>query len=148
MKPSIDKMLNRSYEEAVKEIEQKIEDALFKKHSYLKRAIDKKHILKYIVKHSDEKNQLIIRDSQCEIFPEEYKLPDDISIGIMAGQLQSDLSGFIGWIPIYQTKNKRRKVISYFFRNETIENFRITYHKEPDYLPLKQIFLEILNQKT
>ena len=147
MKPSIEKMLNKPYEEAVKEIEQKIEDAVYKEHSYLKRATDKKYILQYIVKHSDEKNQLIIRDLQNQIFPKGYKLPDDKSVIIMASQLQSDLSGFIGWEQINQNIGKRRKVTLYFFRNETAEAFRTTYQKEPDYLPLKQIFLELLEKE-
>ncbi|MEA2004055.1 MAG: hypothetical protein U9O53_03780, partial [archaeon] len=87
MKPSIEKMLNKPYNEAVEEIEQKIANAVNNNKSI--KTILNKGILEYIINNSDEKNPVTILNIRKAI---DSKYNRNISNAV-TNTLQAKLSG-------------------------------------------------------
>ncbi|MEA3229501.1 MAG: hypothetical protein U9P44_01175 [archaeon] len=140
MKPSIETMLRKPYDEALKHIDKKIATAINTNGST--KRTQKKSILEYIIKNSDENHPATLVSIRNAIYS---KHGENIN-NTVTNNLQTKLSGFIGWIQL--TKNKGRTNSAYFFRTEVAAAFECTYGKEPGYLPLKEIFLKTLDYYT
>ncbi len=141
MKPSIELMLQRPYSEAVEEIEKKIEDTthLITKDGKTQEIL--KNIIEYIIKESNDKHYITNMEIQNRIYNKySMKLSNPTS-----GNIQRKLSGFIGW---NRCDIEQKSRTAYYFRTDVVEEFEKAYGKEPNYRPLKKIFLETLNQKT
>ena len=141
MMPSIKLMLQKPYNEAVEDIEQKIEGAIHLTNSKNSKTQEiLKNIIEYIIAESDEKHYITNMEIKDRIY-------DRYSMTLSnptAGTIQRKLSGFIG----YERPIEQKPRAAYYFRINVAEEFEKAYSKEPNYRSLKKIFLETLNQKT
>ncbi|MCK4808317.1 MAG: hypothetical protein KAS90_01720, partial [Candidatus Aenigmarchaeota archaeon] len=100
-----------------------------------------KNIIEYIIKESNDKHYITNMEIQNRIYNKySMKLSNPTS-----GNIQRKLSGFIGW---NRCDIEQKSRTAYYFRTDVVEEFEKAYGKEPNYRPLKKIFLETLNQKT
>ena len=141
MMPSIKLMLQKPYNEAVEEIEKKIDNAThFTNNKDGKTQEILKNIIEYIITESDEKHHITNIEIKNRIHDRHSMTPSNPT----AGTIQRKLSGFIG----YERPIEQKPRAAYYFRINVAEEFEKAYGKEPNYRSLKKIFLETLNQKA
>ena len=150
MKPSIEKMFQKPYEEALSEIKYKIDNAVNIQilNNNPQKIKARAYVLKTLINYTEEIEPLRT-DEIIEIISTRYGNQPNIETNIKStiiSKIQTNMQGFIGYKLI---KHKRSSnTPSYFFRDDVANYFEDHYKDEDNYKPLYDIFLEILNNHT
>ena len=143
MRHCIQNILQLNYDDAKKEIHKQIDSALQTNHPINNQNyITKINLLQILIKHSYgttlELNEILDKITSESPLDRNEK----IKYGILLNNIQTHLSGYIGW-DSYTQKNKKHK--QYFFRKEVELPFEQKFKNEEGYQQLSNLFLQRLD---
>lgn len=149
MKPSIEKMLQKPYEEALIEIKDKISQTVNTKiiNDTPNQIKARSYILRTLINYTEEMEPLRT-DEIIDIISIRYKDYSEIRNinSTIISKIQTKMQGFIGYKLIKH--NGVSNTPTYFFRDDVANYFKDIYQNEENYKPLQDIILEILKQNT
>lgn len=150
MKPSIKQMLQKPYDEALIEIEDKIDKTVNTQilNDTPQKIKARAYVLETLINYTEETEPLMT-DEIIEIISTRHRNHPNIEGNInstIISKIQTKMQGFIGYKLIKY--NRVSNTPSYFFRDDVANYFEGQYKDEDNYKPLYDIFLEILKNHT